>query len=101
MEEKINHWSHDAFDNEDTEFADQMASEDYLEGGELSGFYPPYQKFFILSITLKGKQIRKYDHKGEARVFQLPKGRGRRRAKNDEDDDDAMQVEEIRSASCH
>ena len=57
------------------------------------------KSFLFYQLLLKGKQIQKYDHKGEARVFQSPKGRGRRRAKNDEDDDDAMQAGEIRSAS--
>ena len=63
-----------------------------LDGGELDEYHPPFRKFYILSITLKGKQVRKLDHKGEARSFRSPKGRGKRGKKTDDSSSTSMSV---------
>ena len=80
VEEEIESWELQIFDNEDDEFAMLCSGQTGLDDD--AGY--DYQKFFILSVTLVGKKVRKNNPGGGIRAFGSPNRRRRAAAPRNE-----------------
>ena len=79
VEDEIESWEVQAFDNDDQEFADEMAPDDWdvdVDGPAI------LQKYFILTVNMVGKKVRKQHVEGAIRKFGSPTRNNTRAAVN-------------------